>query len=294
MGESSQPLFKCEFCSYRGSCADNMNVHNSNHYETETWQCNVCRKKFSSSGSLKMHMISHNTEQFDYELCHISFAQSNVGDICIRNDSDSETLQYEFLDEYCTKSQNNQMNIKKYTRHNRLKCDFCDDVFNVAHQKELHVMSIHNGERPFRCDICEMCFSRQQDRKRHMRIHTGEKPYKCDFCEKSFTQSNNKKRHMRIHSGDRPFKCEYCDDSFTQMQDKTRHMRIHTGEKPYKCDYCDKRFIQSQNRKKHMRIHTGEKPFKCDFCDKCFTQLEGKKAHMVRHKRKGINLGILL
>lgn len=142
-----------------------MKVHFSTHYETETWQCDVCKTFFSSSGSLKMHMITHNMEELDYELCDMSFMQSNGGDICVRNDSDSETLQYGFLDKFCTESQNKQMNIKKYTLHNRLKCDFCDEVFNLAHQKEIHIMAIHNGEKPFRCDICEMCFLRQQDQK---------------------------------------------------------------------------------------------------------------------------------
>jgi uncharacterized Zn-finger protein len=36
-----------------------------------------------------------------------------------------------------------------------------------------------------------------------MRIHSGEKPYKCDVCEMAFIDARGLQRHSRIHTGDK-------------------------------------------------------------------------------------------
>lgn len=52
-------------------------------------------------------------------------------------------------------------------------------------------------------------------KKGHKSIHTGEKPRACDVCEKEFTFAENMKRHMLIHTGDKQHACGACLKQFT-------------------------------------------------------------------------------
>jgi len=47
------------------------------------------------------------------------------------------------------------------------------------------------------CDICHRMFSRKYDLNRHRRIHTGDKPYKCKICGLGFTRSDHRDLHVR-------------------------------------------------------------------------------------------------
>ena len=62
-------------------------------------------------------------------------------------------------------------------------------------------MRIHSGDKPFKCDLCEFCFSDNSNLKRHLRIHTGEKLFKCDLCALCFARHSSFKRHLHTHTG---------------------------------------------------------------------------------------------
>jgi hypothetical protein len=62
---------------------------------------------------------------------------------------------------------------------------------------------VHEGERPFKCDQCQLAFSQEFNLARHFLRHTGERPHKCDYplCEAAYTQAGDLSRHRSIHSG---------------------------------------------------------------------------------------------
>ena len=48
-----------------------------------------------------------------------------------------------------------------------------------------------------------------------MTIHTGEKPHRCEVCDGSFSLKGGLTKHELIHNGDKPHRCELCGRSFS-------------------------------------------------------------------------------
>ena len=47
-----------------------------------------------------------------------------------------------------------------------------------------------------------------------MQIHSRQKPYKCKVCDQCFSQSGHLTTHMDFRSGPKPYKCKVYDQSF--------------------------------------------------------------------------------
>ncbi|XP_026484839.2 zinc finger protein 250 [Vanessa tameamea] len=131
------------------------------------WQCEVCRKCFTTKYFLKKHKRLHTGETpYACTQCNktFTFQQSYHKHLLYHNDEKPHT------------------------------CNFCGRAFKELSTLHNH-QRIHTGEKPFACETCGKCFRQRVSYLVHRRIHTGAMPYKCTACEKSFRYKVSQRTH---------------------------------------------------------------------------------------------------
>lgn len=157
----------CTECSHANIAA----VHDIRH----PYSCVTCDKAFKHPSDLKKHLLVHTGERpYTCNTCDKAFNQTSVL----------------------------KRHMRAHTRnHSHHTCKKC----SISDCSQLNVTAVHNGRRPYSCEICDKAFKHPSDLKKHLRIHTGERPYSCNACDKTFNQSSVLKRHMRVHTGELTF-----------------------------------------------------------------------------------------
>ncbi|XP_021702977.1 zinc finger protein 664 [Aedes aegypti] len=231
------PLLKCEFCSAEFAILEQLEKHITSHKEEKIFKCFYCPKTFHFAKNLNMHV--------EYIHSKVKYAQRST----IKATSISPNRRDRNETSTSLMASPSGVNIN-------------NNIINSRNEKSMQVQSPVNSNRgpPNRisnheCHVCHKSFS---DLRQHMLLHDGEKPYKCDICSKSFFNASTLKTHYRVHSDENPFRCTTCTKVFDNARSLELHYRTHTGERPYCCDVCLKKFSCSSNLKRHRKLHDRE------------------------------------
>lgn len=102
-------------------------------------------------------------------------------------------------------------------------CEICKESFGSFAELEAHSLDVH---KRYLCEHCMKLFTTRPNRDRHARVHTGERPYKCDLCDLAFFRGDDLKYHRTTrHPSALPYVCTRCSTSFTWGRDLERHIR---------------------------------------------------------------------
>ena len=174
------------------------------------------------------------------------------------------------------------------------------------------VKETSQGVRQFKCEICDACFMKKINLKRHIKVHEKAKPYNFGTSDATFTSKGIMKNHKAtVHGGQkqnihfdfaptentsvylieqnskksvtnpRRRSCTYCDQTFSNKGNLNRHVRTDHERKKFSCTECPKQFSRNLSLKCHFNDQHAEDPviYHCDFCHKEWTHYEMFKKH---------------
>ena len=119
-----------------------------------------------------------------------------------------------------------------------LQCTLCTRTFVTQEALSRHSTVCRPTDSPKW--VCKECGKSFVSGKRYlqdhiMMVHKGLPPYRCDVCLKGFTTLANFKSHILLHGTDRPFNCNLCNKGFAQKGNFLRHLKgIHGFEITFK------------------------------------------------------------
>ena len=125
-------------------------------------------------------------------------------------------------------------------------------------------MTVHEGQRDYKCDTCGKCFGLSNSLNKHIQaVHEKVmkvKKHTCHICGKSFEFPSNLRTHNKLVHEDEKHQCNQCNQFFSTKEVLHQHIKyVHEKVKEAHCEICGKEFGRKGDLKKHMSIHEGIK-----------------------------------
>ena len=173
----------------------------------------------------------------------------------------------------------------------KYECPKCPKKYANYVNLKMHYLAVHEGIRyPCTYEGCSREFTNEKTMREHVRgDHEGNYPFRCEICDRGFFQSSFHTAHMNSHYGIKAFECGLCGSKYAHSSDLNRHL-LTCGEEetPHPCPQCGKVFKSERRMKEHKRyVHDGRvKKYLCNLCGKVCLQRSRYLAHMAKYHQE--------
>ena len=202
----------------------------------ELLKCEKCPFTTCEDVVLKHHVLMMHVPGFE---CH------ECGEIIWPEDpvSDCSVCSF-FFHKKCTKSDVCQTSPSNWTCH--YCCNICHYTSTNEKSLEVHMLSNHNPDTGFQCDICLQGFQYDDNLKIHMMYCH---PDNNQLPEKNNGEEPPQKMDENVFEDTQRYKCDLCSQTFTSEEDFNNHQKEHqTSKEQNNCEGC-KTSIKTSNLK---------------------------------------------
>ena len=150
-------------------------------------------------------------------------------------------------------------------------------------------------ERPFACDVSNICSKRASNMRSNKREVHGD-VFKCPQpgCEYSSASKSSVAHHLKgFHGTAGSFACDHpgCTFRSTWRGSIAKHKRhVHSDEKPFACNHigCEFRTKTRGDQSNHQNtVHLNIRDKRCHICERGFDRQFDLRRHMTTHEGDG-------
>lgn len=276
--------YSCAECGKRFSQVYNYRVHLRTHAQAKLDQpkCRVCLKHFANEIDLKFHLSANHFEDTFYECdrCKRVFTSLQACEHHVQY-SCTRKFNCEKCDRYFSTEKTLKRHLSSFKCYSNLKCTECPKVFTKKNALLKHSFS-HLGLLPYTCVRCRCHFRLA---KLYLQHKCKPQSIHCVACLREFLSEEDFQQHKKDTGcwgnqepkGDE-IRCLECGQRFDTNEELKKHAGAH--QRILKCAECGKGFRSALLLMSHMGGHAGQSPCLCQSCGVGFPHQQNYDSHL--------------